>query len=236
MDGPATRALHGAYLVRVPTLLLHAEDDPFLPVHSIPVQPLLEADLPESDLKRYEAIVADGVTCLTEDEVEVLARWAEGGGTLVATADVGGCDEAGRERAGAGLADRLGVTPEGALGVGRGWIVWCADAWDIVMALHENGPPLFRVEPGSRNWEVTAYRGPDRIWIHAIHHGIGEDSGAADSRLKVRLPEGIAIASAEGWTVDGDLEASATQEGNTLCVRLLPDRRYAILRCGVQIR
>lgn len=28
--------------IRVPTLLLHAEDDPFLPVDSIPVQPLLE--------------------------------------------------------------------------------------------------------------------------------------------------------------------------------------------------
>ncbi len=202
----------------------------------IPVQPVLEADLPEFDLKPYGTVVVDGVACLTEDEMEALARWAEGGGTLVATADVGGCDEAGRERPGAGLADRLGVTQEGAHGVGRGRVVWCADASDIVMALHEHGPPLFRVEPGSRNWEVTAYHRPDRIWIHVIHHEIGGDSGAADSRLKVQLPEGIAIASAEWWTVDGDLEASATQEGNTLRVWLLPDRRYAILRCGVQIR
>ena len=28
--------------IRVPTLLLHADDDPFLPADSIPIQPLLE--------------------------------------------------------------------------------------------------------------------------------------------------------------------------------------------------
>lgn len=68
-----------------------------IPFDFISDERMEEADAAEH-LQRYDVIVLPNVACLSDAEAQVLDRWVEAGGTLVATGETGLYDERGNPR------------------------------------------------------------------------------------------------------------------------------------------
>ncbi len=195
----------------------------------VPVEPVRDLDLPTLDLTPYQAILAEGISCLTQDETDALAGWVRQGGTLIATPDVGWYDPIGRLRPTSLLTDQLGVTPPHISEVGEGRVVWCNDGREMVAALQKHVQPILWIEPASDVWELTAFRqsSPQRFWVHAICHDMGTTQ---KTRLALHFPAGIRIATASWWTPTNDQPAAIEQAGNVVQVSLPDETQYAILQ------
>jgi len=199
----------------------------------IPVEPVRDLDLPTLDLTPYQAILAEGISCLTQDEAAALARWVRQGGTLIATPDVGWYDSIGRLRPTSLLTDQLGVIPPQTSEVGEGRVAWCNGGRKMITALHQYVPPILSIKPASDTWELTAFRQPShrRFWVHAICHNVG---ATETPRLAIRFPAGIKIARASWWTPANDQPAAVEQAGDIVYVGLPNDTRYAILQANAE--
>lgn len=194
----------------------------------IPVEPIRDLDLPTLDLTPYQAILAEGNACLTQDEATALAGWVRQGGTLIATPDVGWYDSIGRLRPASLLTHQLGATPPRTSEIGNGRMVWSNNEKEMVTALQQHVRPFVSIEPASDVWELTAYRqsSPRRFWIHSICHDV---SAFETPRLAIRFPTGINITTANWWTPTNDQPAAIEQSGDITYVRLPNDTQYAIL-------
>jgi len=197
----------------------------------IPIEPLRDLHLPTFDLGPYQAVIAEGMACLTDGEVQSLVKWVKAGGTLLATPDVATHDAVGRKRPSSLLAQSLGVTLAGTQPVESGRVVWCSSGSDIVQALRQYAKPIVEIEPKDARWEVTVYRQAtlQQFWVHVIDHG---GASAKQTYLKLRLPNAIKIAHAGLWTDTGDHEARWTQDGSHLRVTLPTGVAHVI--AGVQ--
>jgi hypothetical protein len=194
----------------------------------IPVEPLCDRHLPSVELATDRAVIAEGAACLTDREVGALADWVKRGGTLLATPDVGTCDEVGRRRPASLLARLLGVVPSGTHAIGSGRVVWFAAGADLTPILRQYVKPVVQVEPKNSQWEVTAYRqrSPGQFWVHLIAHQMA----ARPSRLSLLLPERVKVARASLWFDSEQRDAAIAQEGRCLQVSLPTGARYIIVK------
>jgi hypothetical protein len=198
-----------------------------------PTEPLRDSDLPTFDLAPYRAVIAEGAACLTDEEASVLADWVKKGGTLLATPDVGTCDEVGRRRPSSLLVDLLGVAPSGAHAVGSGRVAWFAAGSDVVKTLRQHVNPIIQIEPKNSEWEATAFRQrqPEQFWVHVIAHGA---AAARASQLSLQLPEGVRIADGALWTESGKSAAKMSQQGDRVRASLPAGVPYVIVRLRAQ--
>lgn len=79
----------------------------------IPTDMVHEDLLEESDLSRFRVLVLPGVACLSDKQCEVIRRFVQNGGSLVATFETSLFDEKGKPRANFGLSDVFGVKAAG---------------------------------------------------------------------------------------------------------------------------
>ncbi len=198
----------------------------------IPFEVVTEEQLEPARLARYQVVFAPLASCLSDEQLRALAKYAARGGNLLFTADTGTRDRFGVERKDDLLAELLGL-PRGELKqtrtVGEGRARWLpadpgeaylksglpGDVQALADAIYELGGGALVAADGCPPWvEIVAYAQPEkrRLIIHLDNQHPGEV--APDFVLGLALPERWeAKGSAKLYPLGGEetaLEAAAS--------------------------
>lgn len=150
-----------------------------------PVRVIYDLNLADgTGLERLNVLVADHLRFLSDEEAAQLAAFLRRGGTILATADLGECDQFGRIRPVPAVMAALQRQPDGEELAGRidDYRV-PADLPELLDGTSEWGLP----ETAAVAFELVPWQLPDGRWLlHGVRRLNGSD-GAAELRLPRRL-------------------------------------------------